>query len=216
MFRFPNNTQRMAIVGRTGSGKTQFAAWVLSHAPFHKQPYVMVDYKYDGLLNDIEGIREIGLNEYPKKPGLYIVHPSPNDEEGIEKFLMGVWAKERIGIYIDEGYMIDKNSPGLTAILTQGRSKHIPAIVLSQRPVMLNRFILSEADFHAVFHLNDRRDQKTVEGYLPGKLDERLPDYHCRWYDVGKDKNLILQPVPDRDKILSRFYERLKKTRSFI
>ena len=216
VFRFPSNTQRTAILGRTGSGKTQFAAWLLSHAPFHKQPYVIVDYKYDQLLNDIEGVREIGLKETPKKPGLYIVHPQPDDDEGIESFMMNIWKKERIGIYIDEGYMINKNSPGLTALLTQGRSKHIPAIVLSQRPAWLNRFILSEADYYSVFHMNDRRDQKTVEGFLPGNIDERLPDYHCRWYDVSKDKSFILQPVPDRDNILARFNERLKQKRSFI
>lgn len=215
-FSMPKNSQRVSIVGRTGSGKTQFGAWLLSHAPFDRQPYVIIDYKGDQLLNDIENVREISLKETPKKPGLYITRPAPDDEEGIENFLLKIWERERVGLYFDEAYMIPKNSAAFSAILTQGRSKKIPSIILTQRPSWINRFVFSEADYYAVFHLNDRRDQKTVESFLPGSIEERLPDYWCRWYDVGKDSIFRLQPVPDRDIILNRFHDRLKHQRRFV
>ena len=82
-FRLPNFHQRTAIIGRTGSGKTQFGAWLLSHAPFDKQPYVMIDYKGDDLLNSIDRVREIGLKEVPKHAGLYTIRPTPSENAGV-------------------------------------------------------------------------------------------------------------------------------------
>src|SRR5215469_12979317 len=95
-FRFPNNTQRLLIVGRTGSGKTQLAAWVLSFAPFDRQPYIIVDYKHDELLNGTDHIKEIALGEIPKKKGLYIVHPRPDiDDDAMNDWLFKIWERER-------------------------------------------------------------------------------------------------------------------------
>ena len=209
-FRFPNNSQRTAIVGRTGSGKTQFAAWLLSHADFISQPFVIIDFKGDDLLNAIPYLKPISLNDMPSEAGLYIVRPNPaTDGAAVEDFLMRIWAKEHIGVFIDESYMIEKDSPALSACLTQGRSKRIPMICLTQRPAWISRFVFSESDFFAIFHLNDKRDQKTVEQFMPASIEERLPDFNCRWFDVGQNEIFRLLPVPDRDTILLRFEEKL-------
>src|SRR5215472_11393497 len=106
-FRYPNTHQRVVVMGKTGSGKTQFGAWMLSEAPFNRQPYIIVDYKRDALLGATDRIREIGLNELPKHPGLYIVRPLPKiDDENVENWLWRVWRKGRTGLYFDETYMI--------------------------------------------------------------------------------------------------------------
>jgi hypothetical protein len=217
-FRFPTTQQRMTIVGRTGTGKTQAGVWFLSHAPYDEIPYVIVDFKGDELINDIPGLRDLKFKDgVPKEPGLYRLRAAPHDEAEIEKFFYKVWAKGDCGLFIDECYMIDKNSPAMQACLTQGRSLHIPMINLSQRPVQVSRFVFSEADFHCVFHLNDRRDRKTVQEYMETDLDQRLPDFHSRFYDVGLDKIYKLTPVPDRNRILTRFEGKLKpRTRFFV
>lgn len=210
-FRLPTNQQRVAVIGRTGSGKTQFGAWLLAHAPFDRQPYVVIDYKGDELLGQIERITEIGLNEIPKKPGLYTIRPRPDQNEAVENWLWKIWAKEKIGLYVDEGYALpDKGA--FQAILTQGRSKRIPAIVLTQRPTWVSRFVFSEADFYAVFHLNDQRDRLTVQAFTPRErmdMKNRLPDYNAYWYDVGRDKVFQMQPVPDADTIIDMIDARL-------
>jgi len=212
----PSDSQRIAIVGRTGSGKTQSAAWHLSKRSFDTKPWIMFDYKGDELLNEIEGTQEIDLATVPKKPGLYIVHPLPDDNESVENYLWQIWANENIGLYFDEGYMIG-DSPALRAILTQGRSKHLPVIILSQRPVWLSRFVFSESDFFQLFHLNDVRDRKTMRAFVPADLDARLPQYHSYYYDVANDQITILSPVPKREEILETFSERLNvNKRKFI
>lgn len=217
-FRLPTNQQRVAVIGRTGSGKTQFGAWLLSHAPFDRQPYVVIDYKGDELLGAIDRIREIGLKEVPKHPGLYTIRPLPSEEIDVENWLWKIWQKEKIGLYVDEGYALpDKGA--FQAVLTQGRSKRIPVICLTQRPTWVSRFVFSEADFYAVFHLNDHRDRLTVQAFTPKErmdLRNRLADYNSYWYDVGKDKVFQLQPVPDAGVIVDSIDSRLTpKKRNF-
>lgn len=214
--RFPDTTKRAAIFGRTGTGKTQLGAFILSEAPFDQQPYVIVDYKRDQLLNAIDRSREIGFNELPKHPGVYILHAEPEtDDDNINGFMRDVWKHENIGLLFDETYMLPQR-PALPPLLIQGRSKHIPAICLSQRPAWVSRFVLSEADFIAGFHLNDPEDQKKISRLMPaGAFDTRLQEHHCQWYDVGQDALYPLSPCPDADAILDRFDERLTPKRKF-
>ena len=211
----PNDTQRLAIVGRTGSGKTQAAAWHLSNRSYDKMPWIIFDFKYDTLLNEIDGVQELKLGQIPKKPGLYIVHPMPDQEDEVDDYLIKIWANENIGVYIDEGYMI-KDRRALRSILTQGRSKHIPMIILSQRPVWLSRFVFSEADFYQIFWLNDQRDRKTLAAFVPFDMHEKLENYHSIYYDVGNDKLYRWQPVPDKETILATFDRRLTNKTKFI
>lgn len=208
-FRLPAIDKRLAIMGRNGSGKTQAAAWFLSHAYFDRQPYIIFDYKGEELLNDIPRIKELGVNDaIPRAPGLYIVHPLPHEQEATEEMLWRIWSKERTGVVLDEAHMLpDKGA--FRALLTQGRSKRIPMITLTQRPSWVNRFNFSEANFYLVFHLNDRRDYKTVEQFVPIKMETPLPQYHAWYHDVDKYTTIRLAPVPDRDTILNRFDDRM-------
>lgn len=217
-FRLPSNRQRVSIFGRTGSGKTQCGAWLLSTAPFDKQPYVMLDYKGDDLLGSIDRVREIGFNEVPKHPGLYSLRPRPEaDDDAVEKWLMKVWEREKIGLYVDEGYMLPKGA-AFNAILTQGRSKHIPCITLTQRPCWISRFVFSEADFYAAFSLNYRADRLKVKEFFPAEYDPdtSLEQYWFSWYDVGKNKLFYCQPVPDAETIIERINNRLVPKRRFL
>lgn len=216
-FRWPRTDEHCAILGCTGSGKTTLASYVLSEMPFHIMPYIAIDMKGDELLGSIDHLREIGLHEsIPHDPGLYVVRPLPSDGDGIENWLYKVWQKEHTGLYVDEAYLLP-DKVWLRNILAQGRSKRIPTIVASQRPVDIPRSIFTEASHVAVFRLNDARDQKTVREFTPkGMLDERLPDFHCCWYSPkwqssGDEKPwFVLQPVPTAEKIVEKINARLK------
>jgi hypothetical protein len=160
------------------------------------------------LIADLPAL-EINLTaKPPHKPGLYVVRPIGAQEEAVENFLWKIHAQENIGLYIDEGYMLDARSQAMTAIMTQGRSLKIPVIILSQRPVWISRFVVSEADFLQVFRLNDDRDYQTLRAFIPydvsGKL-RSLPEFHSIYYDMGKDRLTVFTPVPDRDTILATF-----------
>ncbi len=200
----------MQIVGRTGTGKTVGGVHVLSLQAFDEMPWIVVDYKGDDLINSIDRIKEIGLNELPKHPGIYKVRPHPKDDDGVDAFLTRVWERGNTGLFFDEGHMLpDKD--GLAAIYTQGRSLHIPCITCSQRPAWISRFAFTQADFIAAYHLNDVKDRQTVGGYLPPKsLDKALPNFHFKYYDVSENEIYTMLPVPHPDEIADKISDRLK------
>jgi DNA helicase HerA-like ATPase len=217
--RLPRSDDRSAVIGRTGSGKTQLGVWLLSTQDIDTRVWIIIDYKGDELINAIDKAVPIGydVNLERLKPGLYILRVLPGDEESLSEFFQRIWMHEDIGLFIDEGYMIGNRDRYFNACLTQGRSKHIPMIVLTQRPLWLSRFVFSEASYFFVFDITHSKDRGVVKEYVKDELryrvDERLPQYHSLYYDVGRAKMEKLGPVPDGDEILALIDAKLPKQR---
>jgi hypothetical protein len=214
--RFPTDQQHLTIIGRNGSGKTQAALWHLSNRPLSERPWIIVDFKRDDLVAGIPGLIEIPLKPISKAPasGLYVVRPHPDDSLEIEQFLMSIWNHGNIGVYTDEGYMMSTStrpSRAYRAILTQGRSKWVPTITLSQRPNWMDRFIISESTFYQLFHLNSKRDMAVVQDFVDGDIFKRLPEYHSYYYDVNRNTLEHLHPVPKIETIYDAFERRLPR-----
>jgi hypothetical protein len=210
-FRLPDDSQRAVVIGRTGSGKTQFGVWLLSLASYDVMPWIIFDFKGDDLIKKIRP-QEISIHDAPPlKAGLYVVRPIPKvDEIAVEKFLWQVWRNGNTGLYFDEGYMVAK-SEAYGAIMTQGRSLRIPAITLTQRPVFANPFTFSESDFFAIFQLNKKDDNKKVSEYtLDFDFREKMPRFQSRWFDVGQGKIYNLLPAPNSASIIQSYKNRIK------
>lgn len=213
----PGSRHRTAIVGRTGTGKTQAGAALLARMNFDKQPWIIVDYKRDKLLNSIRGVRPLAVGAtLPREPGLYITHPKPGvDDEAITDMLWGLWEQENTGLFLDEGYMLGNRNSAFRALLTQGRSKNIPMIVLSQRPVYMDLFVFSEADYFMAFGLTVPDDKKRISAYMHPDIDfeTALPE-HCSWYySVANNEYCCLKPWPDALTIKRTFRERIVSPR---
>jgi hypothetical protein len=152
-----------------------------------------------------------------KQPGLYIAHPHPTQTEELEAMLWRIHAQGGIGLFVDEGYLIGRDSPAFQAILTQGRSKRIPVIMLTQRPSWVTRFAFSEADIIQLYQLTDRRDLLTVKQFMPLPIEEPLPaPYHSWWWDNARNYRAILSPVPGKNEILDTFYHRTRQPKRVI
>lgn len=206
----PARNERLLIVGRTGSGKTVFALFALSQADFDLKPWVIIDFKGDENLNSIQGAEYIGLDTVPRLPGIYIVRPRIDQKGEVEAFLWRIWETENIGVFVDEGYMLGQGasfSPAFRAILTQGRSKNIPVILNSQRPVWLDVFAKTETNKLAMFHLNSVGDRKVMAEMIGAKagpdVHERLDKWHSIYYDIDTDTAIELGPAPSPDASLS-------------
>jgi hypothetical protein len=215
--QLPRYDKRTAVIGSTGSGKTQLAVWLLSIRDFDHRPWVIFDFKGDELIEAINPLEISIFGNPPNKPGLYVVRPIPElHDKAVTDFLWKCWRQGSIGLYVDEGYMLGNRNPALNACLTQGRSKHIEMIILSQRPVWMSKFVFSEANFFAVMNLTLADDRKFVSSYLGGQRVELLPKYHALWYDVDRQQPAVFQPVPDRETLIQRFAERTKSKRKVI
>ena len=202
----PTNDKRTAVIGSTGSGKTQFAIWLLSTRDFLFRPWIIFDFKGDDLIEEIDPQEISVYGSVPTKPGLYVVRPIPQrDDKAVEEFLWKIWAQEWTGIYIDEGYMVGARNAALNACLTQGRSKRIEMIILSQRPKWMSKFVFSEANNFAVMNLTLQEDRDFVKGYVGGNEISLLPKFHSLWYSADKQKATLLKPVPDRKELIERF-----------
>lgn len=229
----PNDEHRTIVLGRTGSGKTQFSCDMLSTRNFDQIPWVVIDYKREEFFSDLlkrKYARPIKCTDKPpQRPGVYIMRPSIKiDDDAVETFMLKCLDDEDIGIYIDEGYALPQRD-AFDLILTQGRSKHVPVIALYQRPVWMSRFAVAQADFFAAFEQNDMRDVKSIMNYIrPVKLqgggrlitpNDGLPKYHCIWYEVGEGRSTVLRPCRSKAEILEHFRQRLApggQRRAFI
>ena len=90
--QWPSDSQRLTVIGKTGSGKTQGSAWQLAARSYTTKPWLVFDFKYDDLLNQIPGAKEYTLGDkLPKKPGLYLTHPRPGEEDKVESLLWTIW-----------------------------------------------------------------------------------------------------------------------------
>lgn len=210
-FALPRDDEHVGVFGHTGSGKTQFGAMLLSKKNLKSRPHIIIDYKGDELLNSLKNVRDIGFDD-PKKPGLYILHTRIDQQDDTERWLWKMHDKGDVHLYADEGYMLPRLSRfgAVDAIQTQGRSRRVSMTTLSQRPVGIPRYVISEASHIIMFHLNDDRDIATAEQvvprgfstWLPKELREKeLPRFWSRWYSVKTRGRYIMRPAPSADEI---------------
>jgi hypothetical protein len=214
----PTLKQRVAVIGKTGSGKSVFGLWLLSRAAFDLQPFVIVDYKHEDIVKQIDYARVIGFNETPKHPGIYILRPgkpTAETDKAVEDFIWNLWERGGTGLFFDETAELPKHygKGAVHAVLTQGRSKRIPVIACTQRPSGVAPAIFTEADFFACFHLQKPEDVANFARYTPWHpkqiIENRLPPHWCRWYDSPRDVALTLRPCPSEEIILDTFHKRL-------
>ena len=201
--RLPNASNRCVIIGETGTGKTTAGAWILSKQDFERRPWIALDYKNEDLW-DLVGdppMRPLRLGEMPGKKGLYRLSLRPGDEDATEEWLWKIWERENVGLFCDEVSLIPQKN-AFKAILRQGRSKRIPVISCTQRPVDCDREVFTESQFIQVFRVTDERDYKTIKGFTGrAPIDVPLPERHSYWYDKAQNRVSILKPVPHPDTI---------------
>lgn len=200
-FSLPGANHRTVVIGANGTGKTVLGAWVLGKQRFKERPWVCLDFKNEELW-DLVGdppMRDLRLGDMPGKKGLYRMAVFPGEEKKLAEWLWAVWRKENIGLFVDEVTLIDKEaSTPFKAILRQGRSKRIPVIACTQRPVDVDREVFTEANFVSVFRVDDMRDHKVIKMFTrDAPMEKPLPPFWSYWYDKGKNSLTILKPVPE-------------------
>ena len=208
--RLPGPSDRITIIGHTGSGKSQAAMWHLSNANFDVMPWVIIDPKEEEKINAIEGAEYIDYDTVPKHAGIYILQTSAYDRDQLDEYFAKLLQRRNVGVYLDESSECGFG-PGFTTFLTRGRSRHCPAICLQQRPVDVSRYTRSEAQFFQCFPLTDENDYKTLRGFakIPSFETSPLPEFYSYYYDVRWKRCYKMQPVPNINTILTRIDNRL-------
>jgi hypothetical protein len=215
--RLPDDQERLTILGATGSGKTVAGLWHLSQRNIDSKPWIIYDYKLEAMIAEI-GAEPLSVHaSVPARPGLFVVRPLPDvDNESVERQMWEIWERNNVGVYIDEGLMIGQYNRAFRALLTQGRTKHIPIIICSQRPAFLDVFVFSESSFFQVFRLQRKKDTLTVQEYIHFDIQKRLPPFYSYYYDVARNQLNVLSPTPDFRAIKAAFQQKLSKLRKVV
>lgn len=219
--RWPGVQDRTSIVGKTGSGKTTAGLFILSEtALYEEMPWIIIDYKGDDIIAKIPAKPLRTGAAVPKEPGLYKLDCSPflSKDDPVDDFLKEVWRNGHTGLFFDEAYMLPdrfgRTERGtLRALFTTGRSRHIPIISLSQRPMDVTKYNFSEASHHVIFRLPDKADRDIVRGRVRaeefdrifGRYGTGLPEYFSLWYDVSRDNIFTMEPFPHPREVIARF-----------
>ena len=166
----PDN--RVAFVGRTGSGKTYLARALLNDV----DRLIVLDAKGtitgpEWRVEDFDGASR-ALRNPDSEFRLRVPAPINGDWE---PFLWAAYEAENCTVYIDEVYGVEtgtKPSNALRACITRGRELGIGVWAATQRPSQIPLIILSEADWIFTFQLRLDVDRKRMAELIgPAALD---------------------------------------------
>jgi energy-coupling factor transporter ATP-binding protein EcfA2 len=199
---------RAIIAGKTGSGKTRAALYLLHF--LNDYPCYIFDTKIEKAFTQILGkTAQVvdGIADYDPltatKPFI-ILRPTAEESTSPELIDSVIYrihnAVEGCCIYIDEAYQVHINGragPGLTGLLTRGRSRDQTAIISTQRPVWISRFCLTESDDYFIFRLSDLADRKRFrEVIADDAILNTASKYHFWHYNNADDEAEYFAPFP--------------------
>ncbi len=197
--------ERCMVIGRTGSGKTTGAVWLLSRAPGR---WLVINSKGDALLEALGPSVPYDARSILAMPDdvrVAVATPATFEPEDLDRVLLELCeARAPLGIMIDELLYFHNASgragPGLMGLLTRGRSRGQSFIGCSQRPAAISQFCYSECDYFAVYRLTLPQDWSKLIALTskPAIRQARAP-YFWGWYDVRADRLSEYGPVPAAD-----------------
>lgn len=160
-----NGDERLTLFGATGSGKTEFAKWLLREINM-KMRVVIIDVKNDWFKQVQRWAkgREQGSMEKPRlvtrfnSHYLTQVYQADEYDSRLEKFFLDILKEGYTFVYIDEteGLCTANSVPlAIRKIWKQGRSLHVPAMVSSQTYTGIPRIFKTQAQKFIAFKVGD-------------------------------------------------------------
>lgn len=203
--------EHVAIIGRTGTGKTRLASELLAARRYTIAFVTKADPSSKFLPNDLpqnkhlKRVNEISATD--PRYERYVVEPKPDEQqrEGLA-LLRRAWKDGAWTVYVDEEYYVEKQlglGSAMTMLLTQSRSKGISVVMGMQRPAWVSQFALSEPTHVICFQLGTRDDLKKVTGNTSEKLERPIRDltrFEAVWYYRPENRYAIV----DRDRLRGR------------
>jgi hypothetical protein len=195
------------MAGRTGSGKTTVACWLLSRSSQH---WVIFNPKHTAGYKTLPD--SIVVKRFEPRPLLTLLKRHKfvilnlSHDEATPEYMDAIleWLHrsiKNVGVCIDELYTFHsaggRAGDGLLGWLTRGRELHQSFLGLTQRPAWISRFCFSESDFIGCMDLileEDRKKMRDMTGQ--DAFLARVTNYRWLWYTVAEDLLRLYGPVP--------------------
>jgi hypothetical protein len=216
--RYPDDSHVIFIMGHKGTGKTQEGLSQLSQRSFDEKPWILLDFKHNDLVAQMPVNGIVSVHEHPPaEPGLWCAKVTLEDARKggpLEQYFHRCLRQGNTGLFVDEGRRIGGANDGFRAVIAEGRSQKVPVIFVCQRPVHVDTWCMSEADFFQVFNLVHPDDHARVWGVIPpNRLDfptlRGAGKHHSFYYDVELDKLELIEPCDPFQVIYDRTLTRL-------
>ena len=209
--------ERWSIIGRTGSGKTEWARFMLREVA-KKMPVIIIDPKEHWLGDNPiweTNKRKPGTMDKPHltrvyNPKWHVQVFQPDEEEDIgelDKFCFEVLKFRNRFMYFDEteGICDAHHVPkGIRRVWKTGRSKGIGAWVSTQTPSGIPRIFKSQADKFVTFTVGaEDVDVAALIGHALKEDLKLLRDFEYLFYDTKNHEMPVAEwnpPIPWKPK----------------
>ena len=197
--------ERMLFCGKTGSGKSALAKYLLEQAQklLHAR-IIIID--ADDSFSKKKSYLGLGTVEAPVKVKayarfadvqLYVPDGMAKDDSIVNEIFEHALEDGDCIVYIDEAMgLVTQNSYSreFSNLWTRGRKHHTAAWIATQRPMRVPEIILSQAEHAFIFRINHLDDRKRLVEYMdiPEILAEPVEKYYF-WYKHSDAKHAVLQ-----------------------
>lgn len=194
MIRNIKGNERVAIAGKTGTGKTYLA----KHLTRGLRRFVVFDSK--GTLTDWNTIEWDKEAEHLLIEGepvrARVLTPITDREQTLEYYdniFSKILAAGDVTVYVDEAFAITENGVPiyLKALYTRGREFGVGVWASTQRPHGIPLFMLSEADHFFSFFLQFERDRKRMAEFMGEEVLTPARDVHGFYYARAQDRKPV-------------------------
>lgn len=187
-----NTSDRVCLFGRTGSGKTTLAKYLLSRV----NHYLVLDAKHTFSIPNIPIVEEYNRS-YDKQiiRADYDAETEVYDDALLQSFAIG-----DIVVYLDETTLINPNTrtinPPLGRLIRTGRERSIGVWLSSQRPKDIPSVVFTEAEHFFLFQLQFKADREKVVDFTSERLEPALDSirgHDAVYYNVLSDRIVRLK-----------------------
>lgn len=185
---------RVAVIGKTGSGKTFLSEYLLRNVG----RLVVFDVK--GNLKNRFGLVDYSAKLWRRfmrgeKFRVRITAPIGKNVDLVnlyDEYFRQIYDTGDCIVYIDEVYGVTGGAnylaPYLTALYTRGRELGVGIVACTQRPTFIPNFILTESEYFFVFRLQLESDRKKIENIVGSSVEIPRKDTNGFWFfDTSKD-----------------------------
>lgn len=206
--------ERIAIIGKTGSGKTELAKKLLELFPYT----VVLDNK--GMFGSDAQTKQFNLpgwvlvrdfdslGEAGKRFNKIVFRPAPELEanqsefrEVMDAFYWWIYNRENCIIYTDEATAVTDSAnilPGHNACLKRGRELNIGCWNSTQQPVNVHNTLFSEAEHYFCFRTQVQGHRDKLSGFMGDEVKKVIPPKYHFWYFSPErmDNAQMYDPIP--------------------
>lgn len=179
------NSDRVVIVGHSGSGKTVLAKFLL----LTQTRVTVIDPKHTFRL---DGFKPNKSMRFPSWSNAFqnVIRPGRNDDEKLSEFLFSCLKHRNNTIYVDELAVMEERFEASTAVLKEialtGRERKVSLWNAIQRPRGVPRIFFTESEVFFQFNLRSDEDRQYMSGFIGNEVREQI-ERHNFWYYRGEE-----------------------------